>query len=311
MVQIKNINSVQIFSVVARVKNLTKAAAELRSSQSAVSYHIKKLETELGVPLFRRTAVGLELTDHGAALAPHVDTGLSGIRAGLDMAVRRASTVRIAVLPMFASRFLSSRLGTLWETRPDLQISIQNHNNAYAELADPYAFADLGIQWGHGNWPRFHVARLWPERLIVVCSPTYLARLAITSASDLQRCTLLHVDNEQMWSEWMAANGHELAPKHSRMMLDDRHFQLSATISGLGVSLFVDWLVRDELRDGRLVQLFGRSFRTGFAYHVISPKDIALQPRAVEIKDWLLSLANPTKGPGSPRRGSAGRAVAV
>jgi LysR family glycine cleavage system transcriptional activator len=108
----------------------------------------------------------------------------------------------------------------------------------------------------------------------------------------------------------MASNDQELAPKHSRMMLDDRHFQLSATINGLGVSLFVDWLVHDELRDGHLVQLFGRSFKTSFAYHVISPKDIALQPRAVEIRDWLLSLARPTKGPGSPRRGSASRAVA-
>lgn len=307
MVQIKNIKSIQVFSVVARTKNLTKAAAELHSSQSAISYHIKKLETELGVPLFRRTAVGLELTDHGAALAPHVDTGLNGIRAGLDLAVRRAAAVRVALLPMFASRFLSARLGTLWETRPDLQISIQNHNNIYADLADPYTFADFGIQWGLGNWPRFHVTRLWPERLIVVCSPKYFARHAIASAADLDRCTLLHVDDERMWSEWMLENGHELSPKHSRMMLDDRHFQLSATINGLGVSLFVEWLVQDELRDGHLVKLFGRSFRTAFAYHLISPKDVVLQPRAAEIKDWFLSLAPQTLGSGAARRPSDGK----
>jgi LysR family transcriptional regulator, glycine cleavage system transcriptional activator len=310
MVQIKNIKSIQVFSVVSRTRNLTKAAAELHSSQSAISYHIKKLETELGVPLFRRTAFGLELTDHGAALAPHVDMGLKGISAGLDIAARRAAAIRIAVLPMFASRFLSSRLGTLWETRPTLQISIQNHNNIYADLADPYAVADLGIQWGLGNWPRFHITRLWPERLIVVCSPKYLAQHPISTASDLRKCTLLHVDNEEMWSEWMVENGHELAPHHSRMMLDDRHFQLSATINGLGVSLFVEWLVQDELRDGHLVQLFGRSFSTAFAYYLISPKDIVLQPRALEIKDWLLSLPTPTKPQPVSRRHLAGKLAA-
>lgn len=309
MTQIKNIKSIQVFSVVARTKNLTKAAAELHSSQSAISYHIKKLEAELGLPLFHRTAVGLELTDHGAVLAPHVDLGLNGIRAGLDLAVRRAATVRVAVLPMFASRFLSAHLGALWEARPELQISIQNHNNNYAALSDPYAFADLGIQWGLGDWPRFHVARLWPERLIVVCSPTYLARLRITTVADLKRCTLLHVDNEQMWSEWMAENGQALAAKHPRMMLDDRHFQLSATINGLGVSLFVEWLVQDELRSGQLVQLFGRSFSTEFAYHVISPKDIVLQRRAIEIKDWLLSLAPQGKRP-TPSKRALGRNAA-
>jgi LysR family transcriptional regulator, glycine cleavage system transcriptional activator len=303
MPQIKNIKSIQVFSVVARTKNLTKAAVELNSSQSAISYHIKKLEAELGLPLFRRTATGLELTDHGAALAPHVDAGLNGIRAGLDMAVRRAATVRVAVLPMFASRFLSAHLGTLWETRPDLQISIQNHNNTYANLPDPYAFADLGIQWGHGRWPRFHVTRLWPERLIVVCSPKYLARHPIKSAADLKRCTLLHVDNEQMWSEWMARNDQVLAARHSGMMLDDRHFQLSATINGLGVSLFVEWLVQDELRAGQLVDVFGRSFNTGLAYHVIYPKDTVLQPRAVEIRDWFLSLAPISQRSGQPSCG--------
>lgn len=303
MSQIKNIKSIQVFSVVARVKNLTKSANELNSSQSAISYHIKKLEEELGLPLFRRTATGLELTDHGAALAPHIDAGLNSVRAGLDMAVRRASTVRVAVLPMFASRFLSAHLGTLWETRPDLQISIQNHNNTYANLPDPHAFADLGIQWGHGNWPRFHVTRLWPEKLIVVCSPKYLARHPITSASDLKRCTLLHVDNEHMWSEWMTKNGQELSSKHSGMMLDDRHFQLSATINGLGVSLFVEWLVQDELRTGQLVNVFGRSFSTALAYHVISPKDTVLQARAIEMRDWFLSLAPKTKRPLSPKPG--------
>ncbi len=308
MVQIKNIKSIQVFCVVARTKNLTKAAAELHSSQSAISYHIKKLETELGLPLFRRTATGLELTDHGAALAPHVDTGLNGIRAGLDMAVRRAATVRVAVLPMFASRFLSAHLGTLWETRPELQISIQNHNNTYANLTDPHAFADLGIQWGLGNWPRFHVTRLWPERLIVVCSPKYLARHKITSTADLKRCTLLHVDNELMWSEWMSENGQTLASKHSRVMLDDRHFQLSATINGLGVSLFVEWLVQDELRAGHLVRLFGRSFGTAFAYHLISPNEIVMQPQAIEIKNWFLSLAPQAKRP-APSRQSMGRKI--
>lgn len=291
MSQIKNIKSIQVFNAVARTKNLTKAAAELHSSQSSISYHIKKLETELGVPLFRRTSVGLDLTDHGIALAVAVESGLSSIRAGLDIAARRAVSVRIAVLPMFASRFLSARLGTLWETRPKLQISIQNHNNAYAGLSDPFAFADFGIQWGLGNWPRFRVTRLWPEKLIVVCSPKYLARHCIGSAADLQQCTLLHVDDERMWTEWMIRNGQSINPQQPQMMLDDRHFQLSSTINGLGVSLFVEWLVQDELKSGVLVNPFERAFSTDFAYYLISPKDIALSPPAAEIRDWLLSHA--------------------
>jgi LysR family glycine cleavage system transcriptional activator len=111
-----------------------------------------------------------------------------------------------------------------------------------------------------------------------------------------------------MWREWMADNGQELAPAQSQMMLDDRHFQLSSTINGLGVSLFVDWLVRDELRNGLLVNPFGRAFSTTFAYHVITPKDVVLSPRAAGVRDWLLSLATEKEGAGAARRSSRGTA---
>ena len=266
MEQIRNINSIQIFSAVSHTRNVTRAAKLLNTSQSAVSYHIKKLETDLSVSLFRRTASGLELTEEGALLAAHVERGLG------------------------ASRWLSPRLGGLLEMTPVLQLSIQNHNNAYAGLRDPESFADLGIQWGRGDWDNFHVTRLWPEKLVVVCSPAYLRAHPIRTPTDIERCTLLHVDDETMWAEWFARNGLQPPPVQSRMMLEDRHFQLSSTINGLGVSLFASWLVQRELQDGELVDPFEQEFDTSFAYHLIEPKGAELPDAARHFKDWLLGL---------------------
>ncbi|MGL5363189.1 MAG: LysR family transcriptional regulator, partial [Bosea sp. (in: a-proteobacteria)] len=72
MVRIRNINSIHVFDSVARLGSVTKAAQHCGSTQSSVSYHIKKLELDLGTVLFRRTAHGLELTEEGALLAGHV-----------------------------------------------------------------------------------------------------------------------------------------------------------------------------------------------------------------------------------------------
>lgn len=277
--------------MVCETLNVTRAAQILNTSQSSVSYHIKKLETELGTPLFRRTATGLHLTEAGDTLARHVARGLGAIGSGLEQVANRAGTVRVALLPMFASRWLSSRLGLLLENCPEMQLAIQNHNNSYAHMASPEAFADLGVQWGRGNWPDFEVTRLWPEKLVVVCSPDYLATHPIQTPADLAHCVLLHVDDTRMWEEWFGANGLHLPASQSQMMLEDRHFQLSSTINGLGVSLFASWLVQGELSRGDLVDPFGQVFDTGFAYHLIVPRETELSPAARQFHDWMTRVS--------------------
>lgn len=58
------------FATVAESGTLTRAAAELHLSQSALSGQIRALEDILGVTLFRRRARGMDLTDAGADLLP-------------------------------------------------------------------------------------------------------------------------------------------------------------------------------------------------------------------------------------------------
>lgn len=295
--KIRNITSVQVFQAVFEAGNVTRAAQELNISQSSVSYHIKKLETDLSVVLFRRTAKGLEPTEEGELLASYVERGLAAIRAGLGQVANRFGSVRVALLPMFASRWLSSRLGGLLEATPDLHLSIQNHNNTYVRMTNAESFADLGIQWGRGHWDGFNVSRLWPETLVVVCSPAYLRAHPISAPRDLMGCTLLHVDDTRMWDEWFAGNGLTLSSSNAQMTLEDRHFQLSSTINGLGVSLFASWAVQDELRKGELIDPFGRQFETSFAYHLVIPRGRRSSRHVEMFSNWLLDAAQ--MGPGA------------
>ncbi len=290
MKQIRNIKSIQVFGVVSRLKNVTHAADVLNISQSSVSYHIKKLETEICAPLFERKSNGLALTAEGAILSSYVERGLSSIQAGLEKVSLQTDSVRLAVLPMFASRWLSSRLGSFWENYPSLQLSFQNHNNTYVKMEHPETFADLGIQWGRGDWNGFHVTRLWSEKMVVVCGPEYLKANPIDDVSDLTKCTLLHVDDNRMWSEWFKNNNVEPSPSQTQMMLEDRHFQLSSTVNGLGVSLFAKCMIESELKSGSLINPFNQTFDTSFAYHLAIPKGVILSPSAIEFKDWLLTL---------------------
>ena len=69
------------FATVAESGTLTRAAAELHLSQSALSGQIRALEDALGVTLFRRRARGMDLTDAGADLLPLAKKALDAATA--------------------------------------------------------------------------------------------------------------------------------------------------------------------------------------------------------------------------------------
>ncbi len=290
---IKNIYSIQVFNSVAQLKNAAAAAQDLNMSQSSVSYHIKKLEDEAGVKLFNRTAGGLTLSGRGVVLASHVAEGLASIQAGLDKISGKPDEIRIAVPPMFASRWLSPRLGDLWEAYPDLQMSFHKHHNTYATMEAPETHADIGIQWGRGGWGGFESTRLWDEEMVAVCSPDYLERNPIECEADMQRQILIHVDDETMWQEWFDNAGltmPSMPALPAQALLEDRHFQLSSTINGGGVSLFAERLVIGELKSGALLNPLGKTYPTVFGYYVVEPKKAQKTKASRLIRDWLLQL---------------------
>jgi DNA-binding transcriptional LysR family regulator len=65
-----DINKIGTFLCAAETLNFSEAAKQLHLSQPTVSHHIKMLEQEMGVVLFMRTNIGLELTEAGRVLLP-------------------------------------------------------------------------------------------------------------------------------------------------------------------------------------------------------------------------------------------------
>ncbi|WP_318205172.1 LysR family transcriptional regulator [Streptomyces sp. SCL15-4] len=69
--------SLRYFQAVARHQHISRAAEELRVAQPSVSRTIRRLETDLGVPLFDRQGRRIRLNDHGAAFLARVDRVLA------------------------------------------------------------------------------------------------------------------------------------------------------------------------------------------------------------------------------------------
>ena len=89
-----NLSDLRVFTVVARHDSLNAAAEELHLTPSAISKALRRLEEELGLPLFDRGTRQLVLNERGAMLLARARTlldlaeqarvDLQGERAGMD-----------------------------------------------------------------------------------------------------------------------------------------------------------------------------------------------------------------------------------
>jgi LysR family transcriptional activator of nhaA len=103
-----NYNHLRYFWEVAHDGNLTRTAARLNLSQSAVSVQIRKLEDRLGHALFERRGRQLHLTEAGRIALDHADTIFS---AGQDLLATLSRTgsprrvLRIGALATLSRNF--------------------------------------------------------------------------------------------------------------------------------------------------------------------------------------------------------------
>ena len=118
------------FVTVARVGNLTRAAAQLHLTQPAVSLQIKNLQEALDVALFVRTPHGLALTRDGQALLPHAERALAAAgdveraAAALRQEVRGRLRIGTILDPQFLR--LGGFLKQLVETYPQIETALRH-----------------------------------------------------------------------------------------------------------------------------------------------------------------------------------------
>ncbi|SEA48869.1 LysR family transcriptional regulator, hydrogen peroxide-inducible genes activator [Bowdeniella nasicola] len=108
--------------------NFSRAAVRAGVSQPTLSTQIKKLETELGVPLVERTPAGLLFTEAGRqvlARARHVMSDLAEIRMLAQQAADPASaTLTLGMFPTLGPYLLPRLMPHLAERLPELKVRL-------------------------------------------------------------------------------------------------------------------------------------------------------------------------------------------
>ncbi len=279
------------FEAAARTLSFTAAAHELNLTQSAVSRQIRALEKMLGAELFHREKQKVRLTLAGAAYARDIREALTRISSA-TLGFRAnpvGGTLHLAVLPLFAARWLAPRLPSFKAAHPDITVNLTTRLSPFDFRADT---VDAAIHYGLSEWPGAEVVSLMGETVSPVCAPGLKAQLNPSTPADLAAAPLLHLTSRpDAWERWFAAMKIDHGELHG-MLLDQFTLSLEAARAGLGIALLPTFLVEPELERGDLVEALDAPLTCIESYYFVWPGTHEDHPPLEAFRRWILSEAH-------------------
>lgn len=131
-----NFRHLNFFVATAESGQVSRAASQLSISQSAVTSAIKELENELGTPLFRRSAQGMEMTEAGRDFLASSRDILEKIDRAKRVAQKQSpvtGVISLAATYTVIGYFLPFHLDRLNQMFPNLDIRISELNRESIE----------------------------------------------------------------------------------------------------------------------------------------------------------------------------------
>lgn len=281
-----------MFAAVAEHGGLSPAARELNVSVPTVSRAIARLEARLGAALFHRSSRRLALSAFGAEALAEAQALLAAAqaledRAG-DAASAPAGTIRMAAPMDFGRAHLAPILPHFLDAHPGIAIDLHLDDARIDIIA---AGHDLVLRIANLADSSLIARRLCQVRRLLVASPAYLARHGTPAhPADLGRHRALLYANVPSPTVWRLAGpeGAEWsATVAGPLMANSGGALMPALLGGLGIALQPEFLVWEEVTDGRLVSLLPEWAAEPLALNLVTPPGRRRPARVRLLMDWL------------------------
>lgn len=165
------LRQLEYFVAVAERGSVTRGATALHVSQPAVSQALRALAEEMGQPLLRRTALGVEPTAAGRVVLRYALSILhrvDDLHRELGTRRDRESDVRVGVLPTLARNYVPSLLRRFLDEHGQRRVGLIELSTQALIQEVLAGEVHLGILDLPVTEPRLDVRPLWGERLILV-----------------------------------------------------------------------------------------------------------------------------------------------
>lgn len=297
------IANLQAFEAVARRRSFARAAAELHLTASAISHQVARLEAQLGVRLFERSAHGVRLSAAGERYLARVEGALASIAvASDDLKQGVSNSLYLHCSPSLATLWLMPRLPSFARANPGISLNL-SATPTHSDFT--VGQADIDIRYGTPQWANLVVEPLFEERILPLASPAFIRTHRLRRVEQLLALPLIQSNvNIVQWPDWFGAWSKLRPPERFALRFDRAQMALEAAVLGLGVALESAKLAAPHLKDGRLRPVFGldRALRVKAHFAVYPPRHAQRAP----VEAFLSWIHAEAAAPETTRSGAAG-----
>jgi LysR family hydrogen peroxide-inducible transcriptional activator len=193
------LHQLRYFVAVADEGNFSRAAAKVRVAQPSLSQQIRKLEAEIGQPLFDRLPRSVVLTEAGRCLLDYARQILASIgdarRCVDELKGKIAGDVAVGAIPTIAPYVLPELVVTFQNHYPDVTLHIVEDATERIVRRIETGELDVALASTCQKSPTLRIEHLGNEALLALVPEGHpLAKQAAVSFDDLksQRFLLLH-----------------------------------------------------------------------------------------------------------------------
>lgn len=235
------------------------AGRTLQRHPSVLSKRLSALESRLGVRLIERTTRQLRFTDEGQRLVERFGHAIRLIVEAEQDACQGAAEVRgrlrIALPAAMGRLWLGDMVSAFAMAHPNVALEVEYSERFVDVVAEGF---DAAIRIGELADNRLVAKKLCDHHRILCASPSYLARHGEPKTpSDLAGHHCLGFTGLHSYPEWKLTRADEKVAigVKSRLVSNDNEAQLCAARMGVGILAGGDWLMTNDLREGRLVRV--------------------------------------------------------
>ncbi len=285
------LHRVQAFLAVVDFGSYTRAAQYLGISKAMASLHIKALEQALASTLLIRTTRQVTLTETGQALydefkgiVANIDTAFDNVLHGRD---RVSGKLRISSTAEYAETFVLPILPLFTARYPEVRLSYHFNSSLNDLVAEKL---DLVIRLGHLADSGFKGRQLADYAIVLVASPALLKDRQVAQPEELDAWPWIGNSNLGGPPGWTFSH-----PRRGEVevKVSPGHESNSATairamaLAGLGLAVLPEWMVLDDLGNGRLLRVLPEYRLATQPVHVLFPNSAHLPRKSRVFIDFL------------------------
>ncbi|SCA55976.1 LysR substrate binding domain protein [Candidatus Terasakiella magnetica] len=252
--------SLRLFVLCAEKLNISAAGRSLGMAPAVASARLSKLEHSLGADLLHRSTRKVSLSLEGADFLPYAkemiaqeEAGRAALGQGNAMV---SGTLRFTAPSSFAQTYIAPILPEFLELHPEVNLELQLSDSQFDLIEGSF---DLALRNSAIKDSSLIGRKLSNDRRILCAAPSYLEKYGIPQHPDeLENHQLIGFKNfvTRLLIGPEETNG-QFSPQKAkrRLIIDNGMCQKAATLAGAGISLNSTWIIHQEIKQGKLIQV--------------------------------------------------------